>query len=197
MNSALKNRFFIALLPSPEVQQLATKIKNDFAEIYNSKAALKSPPHVTLQPPFTWELKDLPLLKESLKVLARQYGSIPIVLDGFAVFAPRVIYIKVQRTPELLGLQKALEISLEKDFGIRNMSSKSRCFCPHMTVGFRDLTVDNFHKAWAEYQYKPFAFEFNVNALTLLQHDGTRWQSEDNYSFSVDSIGLSSKTIPS
>ncbi len=186
MNSEGKNRFFIALIPPEKVQELATKIKYDFAEIYNSKAALKSPPHVTLQPPFTWSLKDLPLLKEGLKTFAIHWGEIPMVLDGFSVFAPRVIYIKVEKTPDLLKMQKDLEIYLQDNFGIKNVASKSRCFCPHLTVGFRDLTPDNFHKAWSEYKDKLFTFEFNVQALTLLQHDGRRWQIEENYPFLVN-----------
>ena len=49
MNQPQGSLFFIALLPPPEVQEIATKIKLEFAEIYNSRAALKSPPHVTLQ----------------------------------------------------------------------------------------------------------------------------------------------------
>ncbi|MFN6233029.1 MAG: 2'-5' RNA ligase family protein, partial [Microcystis sp.] len=56
MNQPQGSLFFIALLPPPEVQEIATKIKVEFAEIYNSRAALKSPPHVTLQPPFRWNL---------------------------------------------------------------------------------------------------------------------------------------------
>jgi 2'-5' RNA ligase len=66
MNRPQGSLFFIALLPPLEVQEIATKIKLEFAEIYNSRAALKSPPHVTLQPPFRWNLEQLPDLERCL-----------------------------------------------------------------------------------------------------------------------------------
>ena len=59
-------RFFIALIPPKEVQEEATKIKEHFRDVYNSKAALKSPPHVTLQPPFEWDIEELPKLIQEL-----------------------------------------------------------------------------------------------------------------------------------
>ncbi|MGK7915884.1 MAG: hypothetical protein AB4038_10100 [Prochloraceae cyanobacterium] len=43
----LKRLFFIALLPPEEIQQNVTKIQQHFAQVYSSRAALKSPPHIT------------------------------------------------------------------------------------------------------------------------------------------------------
>ena len=39
------NLFFIALLPSVEAQAYANQVKQHFADMYQSKGALKSPPH--------------------------------------------------------------------------------------------------------------------------------------------------------
>ena len=58
-NSEDKKIFFIALLPPLKVQKYATKVKEHFAQQYNTKAALKSPPHITLQPPFFWSMNNL------------------------------------------------------------------------------------------------------------------------------------------
>jgi 2'-5' RNA ligase len=49
------SRFFIALLPPQMIQDYANQIKQYFAEQYTSQGAQKSPPHITLQPPFVWE----------------------------------------------------------------------------------------------------------------------------------------------
>ncbi|MGH2415835.1 MAG: 2'-5' RNA ligase family protein, partial [Microcystaceae cyanobacterium] len=87
----LKQRFFIALLPPQEVQQVVNQIKQRFAEVYQSRAAQKSPPHITLQPPFKWQLEDLPILTEHLQKFAQTQFSIPVTLDGFGAFRPRVI----------------------------------------------------------------------------------------------------------
>jgi 2'-5' RNA ligase len=96
---------FIALLPPMEVQNEVTQIKQYFAQNYNSSHALKSPPHVTLQPPFKWLTEDFDLLKECLTEFAKTYAPIPITLSGFGSFPPRVIYVNVIKTPELMEIQ--------------------------------------------------------------------------------------------
>ncbi|MTJ07719.1 2'-5' RNA ligase family protein [Anabaena sp. UHCC 0204] len=48
------DRFFIALLPPQHIQEYANSIKQYFADKYASRSAQKSPPHITLQPPFEW-----------------------------------------------------------------------------------------------------------------------------------------------
>lgn len=168
--------FFIALLPPKQVQTVATEIKQHFARVYNSKAALKSPPHVTLQPPFFWEIEQIVTLEEVLAKFARSQSAISITLDGFAAFPPRVIYINVLKTPELLELQTKLITELESSLAIVDKNAKNRPFAPHLTVGFKDLTKANFYRAWEEFQSQKIYFEFTVYHLTLLTHNGQNWE---------------------
>jgi 2'-5' RNA ligase len=178
-----KQRFFIALLPSLEVQQFANKIKEHFAEVYNSRAALKSPPHITLQPPFEWEVEDLAKLEQKLAEFARSQYPVPMTLDGFSAFKPRVIFINVLKNPELLAIQKALTNELETSLKIVHEVSKNRPFSPHLTVGFRDLTKANFYKAWDEFKEQQLHFEFLVPQLTLLIHNGKFWDIHQEFLF--------------
>jgi 2'-5' RNA ligase len=182
MNQATQ-RFFIALLPPQRVGQLAEEIKQHFVEVYQSRAAQKSPAHITLQPPFNWLTADLPRLTQHLEDFTRSHLPIPMILDGFGAFKPRVIFIKVRTTPELLLLQENLTKSLESALGIVDPASKNRAFAPHLTVAYRDLTKPNFHQAWSEFANQPFAFEFTVPQLTLLRHDGQRWQIFQEFTF--------------
>lgn len=170
-----KHRFFIALLPPQEVQDYANGIKHIFAERYHSRAALKSPPHITLQPPFDWAADNLSTLTNTLNKFAAQQAPVPVTLSGFGAFIPRVVYIHVIKTPALLELQATLMAHLETVLKIVDPVSKTRPFAPHLTVGFRDLTKQNFRAAWAEFQHQPLHFEFTVFHLTLLIHDGKRW----------------------
>lgn len=174
--------FFVALLPSLDIQNYATEIKQYFAEHYASRAALKSPPHITLQPPFKWLDADVPLLQESLKTFASRKDLVPITLDGFSAFPPRVIYINVLRTPELLELQADLSACMAR-LGIIDPVSKTRPFAPHMTVAFKDLSRQNFKAAWQEFQQRQLHFEFTASCLTLLQHDGRRWNVSTEFPF--------------
>ncbi|MGB3204113.1 MAG: 2'-5' RNA ligase family protein [Crinalium sp.] len=176
-----KRLFFIALLPPQDIQDYVTGIKQHFANTYNSKAALKSPPHITLQPPFEWTVENLPVLEECLQQFVINYSPIPITLSGFAAFVPRVIYVNVLKTLELISLQKELMDCVEASLGIVDAVSKKRPFAPHMTVGFKDLSKQNFKTAWVEFENQELHFEFIATHLTLLIHDGQRWQINSEF----------------
>ncbi|MEM9922867.1 MAG: 2'-5' RNA ligase family protein [Cyanobacteria bacterium P01_D01_bin.50] len=169
------NLYFIALLPPQEIQDYANEIKQYFADNYDSKHAQKSPPHITLQPPFEWDSNNLPLLEECLKKFAMGRDAIPITLNGYNAFAPHVIYIDVVQTPDLMNLQADLMFCLETNLGIVDKLGKSRNFTPHMTVAFKDLKRSKFKAAWIEFENRELHFEFNAQKLTLLKHENKRW----------------------
>ncbi len=177
------SRFFIALLPPQDIQDYANEIKQYFADNYASCGAQKSPPHITLQPPFEWADANISLLEASVREFASEQKSIPITLSGFAAFPPRVIYIDVVRSQELLTLQANLMADAESKLGIVDEVSKTRPFAPHMTVAFRDLTKQNFKAAWPEFEKRQLYFEFMADKLTLLLHDGKRWNIKSEFNF--------------
>jgi 2'-5' RNA ligase len=159
-----------------EVQDYANQVKQVFAERYHSRAALKSPPHVTLQPPFKWQWDQVEELRRSLHQFASQRPPISMRLSGFGAFAPRVIYLHVERTPDLLELHRATLAHLEANLGIADAVGEARPFAPHLTVGFRDLTKPNFKAAWAEFQHQTVEFTVLMSQITLLLHNGQRWE---------------------
>lgn len=175
--------FFIALLPPIEIQNQITEIKHYFAEQYQSRHALKSPPHITLQPPFKWLTEDVPKLEKHLSEFAQSYAPIPITLSGFNAFAPRVIYVDVIKTPELLTIHRDLLTYLEQHLNIIDEVSKKRPFSPHVTVAFKDLTRQAFKAAWPEFEQRTLHFECTTPQLTLLIHNGQKWQIKSEFYF--------------
>lgn len=176
-------RFFIALLPPLEIQDYATQIKEYFAQNYHSRGAQKSPPHITLQPPFEWKIEALPILEQTLASFAATQIAVPITLNGFGAFPPRVIYINVLKTPQLLALQQDLMAYCEASLGIIAPVSQTRPFAPHLTVAFRDLSKQNFRVAWGEFYNREVEYEFIATQLTLLVHDGKRWNVSAEFPF--------------
>ncbi len=168
-------RLFMALLPPPAIQAAAAALQQELSDRFASRAAQKSPPHITLHPPFTWPLAQLPDLTLALTTFAAQQQAVPITLDGFGAFPPRVIYIQVARSPGLLQLQQDLAQWLTATYGIQAQRSAGRRFTPHLTVAFRDLTPANFQLAWLELAERSFAAEFMSTDLTLLRHTGQHW----------------------
>lgn len=179
-------RFFIALLPPETIQAEITEIKQIFKDRYNSGAALRSPPHITLQPPFQWPLAEIPRLHRQLQEFVPTLAPLPISLSGFAAFPPRVIFVDVHLTPALAALQQDLGEHLRQTLQIEDPQAKTRPFHPHMTVAFRDLTVKQFKLAWSEFQSRPYDRHFLAADLTLLSHDGRRWLVSNTYPFRGD-----------
>jgi len=113
---------------------------------------------------------------------------VPVHLCGFGAFPSRVIYIHVEKTPELLTIQKSLMGDLEDQLGLVDPVAQSRPFVPHMTVAFRDLSKSNFRQAWKVYQDQPFDYQFTVQELTLLLHNGKHWEIEDSFALAEGSL---------
>ncbi|MDY6939172.1 MAG: 2'-5' RNA ligase family protein [Cyanobacteriota bacterium] len=176
-------RYFVALLPPDKVAEEVTEIKQFFDRTYNSHGALKSPPHITLQPPFHWEAERLTVLTESLAEFTQWHYPIPITLSGFGAFPPRVIYVNVLKTPELMQVRASLFTYLTQKFESIATKADRRSFSPHMTVAFRDLKKHDFYDAWPQFQTRSLSREFTVSHLTLLVHDGRQWQVDRQFPF--------------
>jgi 2'-5' RNA ligase len=174
--SQTKLRLFLALLPPPSIQAAIADLQQYCSDRYNSRAALRSPPHITLQAPFTWLPENMATLQQHLEAFAHNHTVVEIALNGFAAFVPRVIYVDVVKSPELIAMQADLAQYMETTVGISDPKAKARPFTPHMTVAFRDLTRQNFKAAWAEFAERSLMLEFAATHLTLLSHDGRRWQ---------------------
>src|SRR5690606_25442095 len=97
-----KKLYFLALLPDDAIIKDVTKIKEYFAQQYHSKAALKSPPHITLFPPFYFPVSE----EKDLIRISDQFCStqtpFPVDLENFNAFPPRVIFVNIVPN-ELLG----------------------------------------------------------------------------------------------
>src|SRR5258705_1687656 len=102
------NMYFIALVAPEEINRQVTKWKLWTKEKYSCEAALRSPAHITLIPPF-WmkpELEDD--LRQSISTFSASQIPAPVHLKNFSNFKPRVIFVDVMVTPELANLESDL-----------------------------------------------------------------------------------------
>jgi len=171
----MEQRYFIAIVPHEKLCDEIVAIKQDFADIYNSKGALRSPAHITLHMPFLWkEEKEEKLLNE-LTAFKFDTSNFDITLNNFSRFGERVIFIDVEKNETLTQLQKQLVRHVKQLLNLFNQDEDLRGFHPHITVAFRDLKKEQFKKAWQVYKEKEFKAAFNCAAFALLKHDGKRW----------------------
>ncbi|MEX2234502.1 MAG: 2'-5' RNA ligase family protein [Cyclobacteriaceae bacterium] len=170
-----RKQYFVAIIPPSPVFEEALKLKEYFKEKYGSKAALNSPPHVTLHMPFLWNEKKEKKLITKLQDFSRRCDPLKVCLDNFSSFPPRVIFINVAESDALDELQKRLHRFFKRELDIFNANYKEQPYHPHLTLAFRDLKKAQYHLAWEEFSKKELKAEFMADKIALLKHNGKSW----------------------
>jgi 2'-5' RNA ligase len=167
--------YFLAVLPPAPLAEEIMAIQRAMCEQYNSKAALRSPPHITLHMPFQWKEKKEDILIERFQEFASRQRGFTLKLENFGCFEPRVIFVMVTPSARLETLHNDLYRCCKIHLGLFNARYKNLPFHPHLTIAFRDLKKIRFYEAWKEFSAKPFFASFAVNRIALLKHDGNQW----------------------
>jgi 2'-5' RNA ligase len=168
-------KYFIALVPEGKIQEEATKLKEEMRELFNIKYSLKSPPHVTIKMPFTYnELKEERLVGK-LGRFFDQYASFELCFKGFGHFGRRVIFLDVKPSQELNRLQEALNKYCKSELKLVNELSDI-AFHPHMTIAFKDVKPKSFDVYWKHIQSKHFNAFYPVQDIALLKRREGKWE---------------------
>jgi len=175
-----QNLYFIAIIPPHGISEEITAFRNDFKDNYNSKAALKNMPHITLKAPFKIDAANhndvlqwfalTPVFKGSFDIQLRNFGAFPNPDNP-------VVFVHPVNTPPLKALQAQVIKSFETAYPTIPVHYHEHRFNPHMTIAYRDLAFAEFNKAWKEkYSDKQYNAQFKVTGFYLLQHNGTEWK---------------------
>lgn len=139
----MQKHYFIGIkIPSTFEEQIV-----EFKKKYKLDAAYKVFPHiedlhVTLLYLGSIEENNLLIIKKSLSEIATDHSSFPIYIDGLSYFgpssSPRVVYLSVRESAELLPLQRTIEFAVAKQLDI----PVSGRFTPHVTIAKKRKTTD-------------------------------------------------------
>ncbi len=175
-----KTLYFIAVFPPAPVSDAITALKEDFARRFQSQAALRVMPHITLKAPFYLPAADKERVLNWFDEMPVTVQAFRQEIKGFGVFRKRkspVVYIKAMTNPALLKLHEQVLDAFRRAFPDEPVIEQEWKFTPHLTIAYRDLSWTLFQEAWKEYEQKNFEAEFGVNAFYLLRHDGKNWES--------------------
>ncbi|WP_415329177.1 2'-5' RNA ligase family protein [Chryseobacterium sp. MMS23-Vi53] len=163
----MKKLYFIAIYPPQEIIDEVKIFKQDLALHYENSKALKNDAHITLFPPFSREVSLESDIHEAFQKIDTLHSPFEIKLNGFGSFAnPKNPVLFVQ--PESNENLQELYWRVRERFNFMKYN-----FNPHMTVGYRNLTYENFLKAWEIYKSKEYKTKFLVDKITLLRHDSS------------------------
>jgi 2'-5' RNA ligase len=170
------SKYFIAVVPPAPIHEQAWQWKEYFKIEFNSKAALNSPPHITLHMPFEWKTEKEVKLIDQLTIFSATQKPFELELKNFGSFPPRVIFINVVDNHALTQLQASLSRFCKTELNLFNANRLDQPYHPHLTVAFRDLKKTVFPKAWAFVKDLDFDAHFTCQELVLLKRNGKEWQ---------------------
>lgn len=175
-----QNLYFIAIIPPTAISQDITAFRNDFKDKYNSKAALKNMPHITLKAPFKIDAVHHNEVLLWFSSLSFPKGKFAVQLRNFGAFPnPNnpVVFVNPVITPQLRSLQTHIIKGFREEYTDIPVHYFEQEFKPHMTIAYRDLEYSEFDKALKDvYCDKEYTAQFEVSAFFLLQHTGTEWK---------------------
>lgn len=178
----MHQKYFIAIVPTEPILSSITAIKTELFENYGTKGALRSPAHITLHMPFSWDDEKEEKLITNLELF--QFNqSVEIELKNYNCFEPRVIFISVSENEQLNELQKKMVQHCKKNLQLFNQADDMRGFHPHVTVAFRDLKKPLFYKIWEIYKDKNFQVQFTCDHICLMKHVNDKWEVYKKFEF--------------
>ncbi|UEQ74728.1 2'-5' RNA ligase family protein [Chryseobacterium arthrosphaerae] len=162
----MKKMYFIAIYPPDGIIEEIKVFKRDLATVYDNSKALSNEAHITLFPPFSREAELENDIHTAFRKINTEMSPFEMEMNGFGSFPnPKnpVIFVKPEPNEHLTALYH----QVKKQFSFIAYS-----FTPHMTVGYRNLTWENYLRAWEVYQSKEYKTKFLVDKILLLRHDG-------------------------
>lgn len=173
-----KNLYFIALLPPQEIREELSQLQLEIKEKYKSSHALKLPAHITFLPPVWLKNDQEQLFFDTIKFITDRTVPFPVELKNYGRFGQRVIFINVLNHDLIKELHQKLITSLNS-----LIPGRVGNLHPHVTLARRDLSRQNFGKAWKEFENRSYSAEFKATSLTVFRHNGKTWDTNRIFSF--------------
>lgn len=161
------NEYLLVLMPHEELWNKIQKVKEEFADQYQSAHARWTKPHVALANFTQYEMMEERLINRIKTVAMGQY-PFKVELKDFGSFPSHTIYINVTSRVPIQDLVKNIRTEAQKLMKLDDENKPHFMMEPHITIG-RKLKPWQYEKAWLEYSQKHFSGKFIANKMLLLK----------------------------
>ncbi len=168
-------KYFLAIVPSGQIQEAATAMKDALKTQFNIKYALKSPAHITLKMPFSYREGKENSLIEKLERFLVSKKPFELEVGGTDTFGKRVIFWKIRADSNLAELQADLKVFCKRELHLVDELS-DRNYHPHMTIAFKDIKERDFDQVREFIEKAEIKESFEVSTVELLKRIDNRWQ---------------------
>ncbi|QED47262.1 YjcG family protein [Cytobacillus dafuensis] len=166
----------IVIFPSKKIQDFA----NSYRKRYDPNYTL-IPPHLTLKSAFKATEEEIKQLTATLDKISNHFQPFQIKSTKISSFKPvnNVIYLKIEESEELNGLQKEINEKISEEV-------LEYAFVPHITVG-QKLSNDEHSDVYGSLSLNQFNYEDTVDRFHLLyQLDNGSWTVYETFRLGRD-----------
>lgn len=166
--------YYAAIICPAQINDKVLQYKQWMKEQFGCTAALKSPAHITLVPPFWFETAKENELLQTLQSFTSVINHLEIHLYGFSHFGKRVLFIGVPENFNLNRIKNETEGHFTSAFA-QSIKKDDRPFHPHVTIATRDMKPSHFEKAWEYFSRHKFDETFTTKTISLLKLGDGKW----------------------
>lgn len=161
------NEYLVVVSPHEELWRKIQKIKEEFAETYQSSNARWGKPHLTLVSFTQYELMEERIINRLKNVAMAQY-PFKIELKDFGSFPAHTIYINVTSKVPIQNLVKEIRQDGQRLMKLNDDNKPHFMMEPHLTIA-RKLKPWQYEKGWLEYSNRHFTGRFIAGNMLLLK----------------------------
>jgi 2'-5' RNA ligase len=170
-----RRRFFAAVLAPEGLAAAIHEYRLWIGSRYGCSSGFRTPPHVTLIPPFELAgTEDLPDLELALAEFARGQPPFLARVEGFGAFGDRTVFASPVEQPEWGALHRNLYRHIGHDFpGL--IRPDKRPFHPHVTIANRDIPSGASLEILAHLRAAGINVDYPVDHLALMEYESWAW----------------------
>lgn len=161
------NDYLLILSLPEEVWDKIIKVKEAFAETYQSTHARWGKPHITLAKFMQYEMMEARIASRLRAVAMGQY-PFKAELRDYGGFPSHTIYINVVTKVPVQNLVKQVRSEAQRLMKLNDENKPHFITEPHVTVA-RKLQPWQYEKAWLAYSNKHFTGRFIADGMLLLK----------------------------
>lgn len=161
------NEYLVVVSPHEELWNKIQKVKEEFAEAYQSANARWSKPHLVLVSFTQYAMMEERIINRLHQVAMAQY-PFKVELKNFGSFPSHTIYINVTSKVPIQTLVKEIRQDGQRLMKLNDDNKPHFMMEPHLTIA-RKLKPWQYEKGWLEYSNKHFTGRFIANKMLLLK----------------------------
>ena len=160
--------YYIAAICPNNIDEKVKVYKQYMQEKYGSRAAQKSPAHLTIVPPFKAEEDMEKLLNDFVATYNFSLVPFEIQLKNFNHFGNRVLYVDVVPNETLNGMENDINTQFGEEFPSIIFRSKPE-FHPHVTIATRDIPEHKFDEVWEYFKQEQIEVLYPCRNLSVMK----------------------------